>query len=812
MTPPTHLVHERLSARYLPYSHHVTNQIVACDNLEYLAVIRVAGRSPDAHSQQERQSWIEALHNVLRGLPLGTVGLYSHIIRRRVTEYPDSCFEQPFAAQFDRAYRATFDTKGLMVNDLYLSVLVHPVADPVMGTFASLEKADATRLAQWQAESIDRLQNLIRALTAALSRYDPTVLGIVDRNGYAFSETAEFLGLLCNGHPHPVPITRDRLGNNLCTARPVFSRYGELGELRSVTGSRLFGMIELRDYPEQTRPGHLDVLLDQPYEFVLTQSWGSFTGAAAKGLVRKHRKLLADSNDAAHSQLAQLDEAMDDLTSGRLGLGDHHATLLLLGNDANNLRQHLANTVSALAEVALVAKPLERALEAGFWAQLPGNWAWRPRPVPITSYNLLCLSSLHNQMTGKPAGNPWGPAVTMLKTRTGSPFFFNFHASTDDVDETGKRRPGNTMLIGMTGTGKTVLQGMILTQAQKFNATCVVWDKDQGMQVLIMALGGRYFKLRLGEPTGWNPFQMPPTKGNVAFMRRLVVYLAELRGDPLGTAQHREVTQAVDQMTTGIDQHSRSLSMLTTLLPNPYSTNQTGSVHARLLPWCQGGEYGWVFDNPRDALTLETNMCDATILGFDLTELLDDGDVRGAATLYLRHRINALHDGRRIINLFDECQHPLKDTHFQEDMQDASRTIRKKNGVLAFATQEPGAILSNPVGPSLIQQAATLIFLPNPQAKARDYIEGFGLTPAEFELIRQLGESSRQFVIKQGGNVTVASLDLASCEDELLVFSGSPDMAEAAEQAVAHAGPHPADWLPVYLNTVKQSRLAIHTS
>lgn len=803
---------ERLIARYLPYSHHVTEQIVACDNLQYLAVIRVAGRSPDAHSTQERHDWIEALHNVLRGLPLGTVGLYSHIVRRRVTEYPQSRFAQAFAEQFDQAYRATFDAKGLMVNDLYLSLLVHPVADPVMGTFANLEKADTKRLAQWQAESIDRLQNLLRAMTAALSRYDPTVLGIVDRNGYAFSEIAEFLSLLCNGSHHAIPITRDRLGTNICRARPVFSRYGELGELRTVTGSRLFGMIELRDYPEQTRPGHLDVLLDQPYEFVLTQSWGSFTGAAAKGLVRKHRKLLADSNDAAHSQLTQLDQAMDDLTSGRLGLGDHHATLLLFGSDTNSVRQSMANTISALAEVALVAKPLERALEAGFWAQLPGNWAWRPRPVPITSYNLLCLSSLHNQMTGKPAGNPWGPAVTMLKTRTGSPFFFNFHASTDDVDELGKRRPGNTMLIGMTGTGKTVLQGMLLTQAQKFNATCVVWDKDRGMQVLIMALGGRYFKLRLGESTGWNPFQMPPTKGNVAFMRRLVVFLAERRGEPLTTAQHGEVTRAIEQMTTGIDLESRGLSMLTTLLPNPYSEDSAGSVHARLLPWCHGGEYGWVFDNPQDALNLDSTSGKAAILGFDLTELLDDDDARGAATLYLRHRINALHDGRRIINLFDECQHPLKDAHFQADMQDASRTIRKKNGVLAFATQEPGAILTNPVGPSLIQQAATLIFLPNPQAKREDYVEGFGLTPAEFELIRQLGEASRQFVIKQGGNVTVASLDLSGCENELLVFSGSTDMAEAAEQAVAKAGSDPADWLPVYLNTVKSNRRLVEPS
>lgn len=808
MTAATALaVDERLVSRYLPYSHHVTDRIIACDNHEYLAVIKVAGRAPDAYGQTELKDWIEALHNVLRGLPMGSLGLYSHIIRRRVTEYPDSTFAQPFATRFDAAYRATFDTSGLMVNDLYLSVLIHPVADPVLGTFASLEKADAKRLAHWQDESIERLESAVRALTAGLYRYDPQILGIVDRRGLAFSETAEFLGFLLSGTHRPVPISRERLRETLPQARPIFGRHGELGELRTVAGSRLFGMMELRDYPEATKPGHLDRLLGLPHEFVLTQSWGSHTGAAAKKLVKKHHKLLVDSGDDSVSQVTQLAEVMDDLTSARLGLGDHHATLLVYGISADSVRQALAHTATALAEDAVGFRPLDRALEAGFWAQLPGNWHWRPRPVPVTSLNFLCFSSLHNQLTGKPAGNPWGPAVTMLKTQTGSPFFFNFHASTEDLDETGKRRPGNTLIIGMTGTGKTVLQGMLLTQAQKFGAACVVWDKDQGMQVLIMALGGRYFNIRLGEPTGWNPFQMEPTKGNVAFMVRLVIYLAERQGEAVTTRQRADITQAVQQLTTLIDRPARTLSTLNTLLPNPYSEDDTRStIHARLAPWCQGGEYGWVFDNPTDDLNLQTDSDRPALFGFDLTELLDDDEVRGAATLYLKHRVDALHDGRRIINLYDECQHPLKDAHFQESMQDAARTIRKKNGVLALATQEPGAIIDNPVGASLVQQTATLILLPNPKARARDYIEGFGLTVAEFELLQSLGEASRKFLVKQGASVTVAQLDLSGCDDELLVFSGSPDMAEIAEAAVAQAGTDPAAWLPVYLNAIKQTR------
>jgi len=808
MTTATSLaVSERLISRYVPYLHHVTDQIIASDNFEYMTVLKVTGRSPDAYSGMDKKEWIEALHNVVRGLPIGSLGMYSHIVRRRVTEYPESTFSQPFAQQFDDAYRRTFDAAGLMVNDLYLTVLIHPVADPVLGTFANLEKADSQRLAQWQAESIERLENAVRTLKAGLHRYNPEVLGIKERNGFAFSEPAEFLSFLLCGVPRQVPVTLERLREALPYARPIFGRYGELGELRSVDGSRIFGMLELREYPERSKAGHLDALLGLPYEFVLTQSWASITGALAAKTVKKHRRLMVDSGDESASQVKQMAEAMDDLTAKRLALGDHHATLLVYGETPTKVRQALANTATALAEDAVVFKPLTRALEAGFWAQLPGNWHWRPRPVPITSLNFLCFSSFHNQLTGKPAGNPWGPAVTMLKTQTGSPFFFNFHGSTDELDETGKRRPGNTMIIGMTGTGKTVLQGVLLTQAQKFGATCVVWDKDQGMQVLIMALGGWYCVIRQGMPTGWNPFQLEPTPSNVAFMIRLVVHLAELRGETVNTRQRAEITQAVRQMTSLMEIESRSLSALNTLLPNPYSEDDgPSSIHARLEPWCRGGEYGWVFDNPTDQLNLASDADAPAIFGFDLTELLEDDAVRGAATMYLKHRVDALHDGRRIINLYDECQHPLKDAHFQDSMQDASRTIRKKNGVLAFATQEPEAIAGNPVGSSLIQQSATLIFLPNPKAKRETYIKDFGLTPAEFELVKQLGEASRKFLVKQGSNVTVAHLDLTACEDELLVFSGSSDMAEIAENAVREVGDDPAKWLPIYLDRVKDSR------
>lgn len=801
---------ERPVSHYVPYSHHVTDEIIKAKNNEYLAIIKVSGRSAMAASLEEQYDWVEALHNVIRGLPLGKLGLYTHIVGRHVSEYPDSTFPQPFAQQFDDQYRATFNKRGLKINELFLTISIHPVQDALLGTVASLEKADAERLQAWQEESIEDLQSAIRAVMAGLHRYDAEVLRIVDRNGFAFSEPGEFLAFLLTGQRLPVPVTDGYMWDSLPSARPIFSRYGELGELRTLDRTRKFGMLELFRSPGQLRPGHLDPILSSPYEFIITQSWGSFTGAAAKKLVKKHFKLMRDSNDDAPGQLKQLLKLIEKLETGELGLGDHHATILVWGDEPAGVRRSMSNMVAKMSDRGLTIKPLEKALEAGFWSQLPCNWSWRPRPEAITSENFLCYNSFHNQLTGKATGNPWGPAVTMLRSVTGDPYFFNYHSSLEEVDSTGERMPGNTLIIGYIGTGKTVLQGMLLTQAQKFGATALILDKDEGLHVLTLALRGQYFTLRLGIPTGWNPFQQEPTPGNKAFMRKLVTHLAGLSGEIVTTFDKKQIFNAIEQMCRdSIDVQYRGVTLLCQYLTNPMKTDGEegrSSVKDRLLAWCRGNEYGWVFDNPSDRLNLEAPPGHNPIFGFDLTEILDDEYVRGAVTLYLRHRSQAMHDGRRIMNLIDECQHPLEDEHFQEDMQDQCRTIRKKNGILCFSTQEPEAIADNPIGPSIIQQSGTLIFLPNPRAKRETYMKDFGLTAQEFELVKKLGEKSRQFVIKQGSSVTVAELDLSACKEALLVFSGSPDMAVVARQAIAEVGDDPTDWLPLYVQRVKQAR------
>jgi type IV secretion system protein VirB4 len=139
------------------------------------------------------------------------------------------------------------------------------------------------------------------------------------------------------------------------------------------------------------------------------------------------------------------------------------------------------------------------ALEAGFWAQLPGNFAFRGRKAPITSRNFVGMSPFHNFPIGRATGNHWGDALTMLITNARSPYYFSLHASDPRAEDGGSRKDiGHTSVIGPTGSGKTVLIGFLVCMLTKAHTTQVLFDKDRGLEILVRALGGRYLPLKNG--------------------------------------------------------------------------------------------------------------------------------------------------------------------------------------------------------------------------------------------------------------------------------------------------------------------------
>jgi type IV secretion system protein VirB4 len=133
-------------------------------------------------------------------------------------------------------------------------------------------------------------------------------------------------------------------------------------------------------------------------------------------------------------------------------------------------------------------------------------------------------------------------------------------------------------------------------------------------------------------------------------------------------------------------------------------------------------------------------------------------------------------------------------------------TIRKQNGFGIFDTQSPAQILKTPHVAAMVEQCATQIFLPNPKADYHDYVEGFKVTDMEYHTIRTLGETSRQFLVKQGHTSTVVTLDLGSLNEMLDVLSTSLDNVEILDEVRAEVGDDVQDWMPILLDRLAQRK------
>jgi len=122
--------------------------------------------------------------------------------------------------------------------------------------------------------------------------------------------------------------------------------------------------------------------------------------------------------------------------------------------------------------------------------------------------------------------------------------------------------------------------------------------------------------------------------------------------------------------------------------------------------------------------------------------------------------------------------------------------------------------LASDISAALIEQTATLILLPNPNAAREDYIDGLKLTDAEFEVIKSLDERSRCFLVKQGHASTVCQLNLRGMDDALAVISASTDNIEimhrivdeeAQRLGIEKADLLPEQWLPRFQEERKGS-------
>ncbi len=793
---------ESPAAKHIPYTAQISAHVARTENGEFIQTFRIGGASFESADDAELNNWHERLNVTWRNLASPHVALWIHAVRRRERPNVTAPAGREFADVLAAGYQRRLSQEVLMVNELYLSLVYRPLVGVATGVLASLVRQRAATTPD-EAEALETCEKLAQQLLSALDLYEPERLGIRCERGRPVSELLEFLGLLINGETQSIPLPRAPVREVLATSRVLFGT--EAIEYRTPTATRLAAVLGIKEYPTPSVVGMFDALLSAPFPFVLTQSFSFITKASGQGLLQRQYARMGNAGDFAVSQAEELVVALDALTANEFVMGDHHFTLQVFadeegrGDQLKRLNDHVAQARTLLADAGMTVAREDLALEAAYWAQLPGNFAYRPRRAPITSRNVAAMANFHNFPVGRATGNHWGEALALLVSSARSPYHFSLHASDPTAPDGGSRKDtGHTLICGPTGSGKTVFIGFLVALLSRAGVSQVLFDKDNGLEILVRALGGTYLPLRSGRPTGFNPLRLPEIPENVEFLK---LWLRSLVRGLLSVREEADLDQAL-RGTLALDPERRCLSRLLEFT----DVTRAEGIHARLAPWCGGGDYGWVFDHAED--TIAATLAGSPLIGIDVTDFLGNEAIRGPVSLYLFHCVRSLLDGRKFVCWADEFSRLLDDPAFEQFAKDGLKVWRKRNGVFCCATQSPSDAIRSAISRTIIEQTATKVFFPNPDADEAEYRQGFGLSEREFALIKERIEpGSRQFLIKQGHTSVVCALDLKGMGFELAVISGRSGSVERVRQLIAQFGDDPSLWLPLFAQEIRGDRL-----
>ena len=762
----------------LPYARLVDESTVLLRDGSLMTALQVPGLLFETEDSMALNAHAATREVMLRSNLDARFVIYHHVVRRRVSVELAAQFDDPLSAHIDKRWREKLADGSLFVNDQFVTLVRRPARGKagLAERAAKMWRRKGREPVEADPRELRSLRAAAQALTASLGDYGAQVLGDYEGpSGATNNELLELLSAIYNGEMRPVrrPSDDTDVGRMLPYRRASFGL--DAMELRGSAGSDFAAILSLKDYPDATSPGLLDAMLRLPCEMVVSESFAPHERQTARERIDLGIRRLRSADEEAMAERADMLAARDALGHGSVSFGDHHLTVLVRERDLERLDDATAACAAALADTGAIAVREDTNLEPAFWGQFPGNEAYLVRRAMISSANMASFGSLHGFALGKAEGNHWGDAVTLLETTSATPFFFNFHHG--DL--------GNFSVIGPSGSGKTVVMNFLAAQAQKFSPRTILFDKDRGAELFIRGIGGRYDRIRAGEPSGFNPLALPDSAANRAFLRDWFAVLLKAEGPEELTT----VAAAVDAAYANAAS-LRRLRHFRELLSGARRP-EPGDLADRLAPWIEDGEHAWLFDNETDQLDLSNR-----VLGFDMTALLDNPRLRTPVMMYLFHRIEERLDGHPTMILIDEGWKALDDEVFAARIRDWLKTLRKRNALVGFATQSARDALDSKIATALVEQTATMIFMPNAKARAEDYCDGFGLTEHELALVRSLPSHSRAFVIRQPDASVVARLDLSGAPEVLTILSGRESSVRRLDLLRDAVGDDPADWYP----------------
>src|SRR5450755_369045 len=345
-------------------------------------------------------------------------------------------------------------------------------------------------------------------------------------------------------------------------------------------GDHIVRVLTMKEAINETRPLVLDALLKIPANFYVVTEWTPLPADKARKEVNKRRRHFNMSktgfvsqmgNDATktnprdvlvdeskQADIESLGDCLRALGDGQ-SLGDFSLTIVLYGHSKIELEQLGAEFTGIFtnADGNLFAETYFFFNDS--FATIPGNYALNLRQLYLLNANYADLSFLFTILPGEKTNAHLGTEyLAALETDNSTPYFLNLHNG----------EVAHTLILGMTGSGKSYFCNFILQNAQKYAPLTFIFDIGGSFQSLTSIFGGSY--LNVGQEARdftINPFSLAPTKENLQFLFSFFRVLVEGNGQRyrLDFKEERRLWDAIERVYV-LEPEQRTLSNFATII------------------------------------------------------------------------------------------------------------------------------------------------------------------------------------------------------------------------------------------------------
>ncbi len=571
-----------------------------------------------------------------------------------------------------------------------------------------------------------------------------------------------YYGMLLNGRYQPIVHANiaEPIAFNMPQEDVLFQ--GKSARIDTLTGQeRGVRVFSLKNYPNDSFPGIFDGL-DLPVDMVITQSYLPLSRSQAQEKERVQSGRMRSAGDKAKSLEDDMSIFADGIASGTLSAGKHHLSICVFGTEAElqTAERHI------IGSVQIAGGTIKReafSARAVYFAQHPGNFAFRTRQELITDENFADMVAFHMRPRGLPASKlHWPGPLATFPTTQGDRYDLSLHLpkTSDDPENLPS---GHTLVLGPNGSGKTVIAMLLATSAVAQGARIIAFDKDHAMEAPLRALGARYTRVRVGQPTGMNPFRTETDKEGQSWLSNWVTALLSY-DDTLSAEQKEEITR-------GCQANAKlppTLQTFDSLRDRFKAFGDERALFKRAGEWAKGGRLDWMFGAGGE----DPFAADDRHLVFDISEVLDDELVRLAWISYVMRQIER-RCAEKVPTIFviDEAWVIAGNDYGAEILKNGYTTFRKLNVAMMMMTQIPDHILSSRASKSILENTSTTLFFPSRAGDEDDYRK-MGLNDAELSALRA-HFGNRVMLMKKGNESVWLDVDLSTLGPLLRVLSGS---------------------------------------